>query len=85
MGADLRLRCARHARYTHGSRIPAWSVLVSELHPFRVLPKYRKLMSEGAEANAIVIKADNTLASGTWRLTLRVEFGDGTTTEIERQ
>ncbi len=56
---------------------------------FRLLPRYRRLMREGAKAKAVVLEEHSWgWVSGVVRpnhkLKLRVHFDDGTTTTIER-
>jgi len=53
----------------------------------KFLPGYRKLMRDGAQAQAVVIKSVAVPGShGVWGcdLRLRVHFDDGTTTELDR-
>jgi hypothetical protein len=54
-----------------------------DLHLTRALPRYRKLMREGAETKAVVINA-RWWDTGGVDMTLRVHFDDGTTAEIAR-
>ena len=57
----------------------------SVFRPWRLLPRYRRLVEHGTRADAVVL-ANDVVGANHWirRLRLRVHFGDGTTAEITR-
>jgi hypothetical protein len=62
---------------------------VSRLRLSRLLPHYRHLLANGAEAQAVVLRSDRTRLAVArdyyaYRLTLEVHYADGTTGEIVR-